>query len=208
MHAALNDFEKCLHAAPRVPPLIQIALLHAQFETIHPFLDGNGRTGRMLVTLYLWREKLLEKPVLYLSAYLKKYRKVYYERLTDYREGRVERWIGFFLDGVIETAESAIGSIRRITLLREQDMAAIATLNKTSAASAMRVLPRLFAQPVVTVDVIRIWAGFRTRAGAQKLIDHLCVLGILEATDASKKYARTYIYRKYVNIFEKSITSS
>ena len=208
MHAALHDFEKFLHTASPVPPLIQAALLHAQFETIHPFLDGNGRTGRMLVTLYLWKEKLLEKPVLYLSAYLKKYRRVYYERLTDYREGRQEQWIGFFLDGIIETAESATESVRRITLLRERDMAAIATLNKTSASSAMRVLPKLFAQPVVTVDVIRRWAGFRTRAGAQRLIDHLCAIGILETPDASKKYARTYVYRTYVDIFEKSITAS
>ncbi len=96
MHEALHDFEKFLHATDAMPPLIKAAYIHAQFETIHPFLDGNGRTGRMLITFYLWHEKLLEKPVLYLSSYFKKYKRVYYQRLTNYREDKIEKWIEFF----------------------------------------------------------------------------------------------------------------
>ncbi len=205
MHAALGDFEKFLHAGTVIPPLIQVALIHSQFETIHPFLDGNGRTGRMLVTFYLWKEGLLEKPTLYLSSYFKKYKQVYYRRLADYREGRSEKWVEFFLDGIIETAESAIETVREITVLREQDIAKISKLNKISSESAMNILPKLFAQPVVTVGTIQKWAGFSTRTGAQKVVDRFCELGILEIKDESQKYGRSYIYRKYVDIFEKSL---
>ena len=205
MHSALGEFEKFLHAVDTMPPLIKAAILHSQFETIHPFLDGNGRTGRMLITFFLCKEGLLEKPVLYLSSYFKKYKKVYYQRLTDYREGREEKWIDFFLDGIIETSESAIETVREITLLREQDIAKISKLNKTSSQSAMNVLPRLFAQPIVTVATIQEWSGFNTRTGAQKLIDRFSELGILEIKDDTVKYGRTYVYRKYLDIFEKSL---
>ena len=205
MIKALQDLEKFLNSADAMPPLIKASIIHSQFETIHPFLDGNGRTGRMLVTFYLLKEGLLEKPVLYLSSYFKKYKKVYYQRLTDYRENHEEKWIDFFLDGIIETSESAIGTVREITILREQDIIKISKLNKTSSESAMKILPRLFAQPIVTVGVIQKWAGFNTRTGAQKLIDRFSKLGILELKDESVKYGRTYVYRKYLNIFEKSL---
>jgi len=205
MHESLADFETFLHANTAIPPLIQVALIHSQFETIHPFLDGNGRTGRMLVTFYLWKEGLLERPTLYLSSYFKKYKKVYYQRLTDYREDRAEQWVEFFLDGIIETAESAIETVRNITVLRERDIAKISQLNKTSSASAMSILPKLFAQPIVTVGTIQEWAGFRSRTGAQKLIDRFSELGILEMKDESKKYDRSYVYRTYLDIFEKSL---
>ncbi|KKT76030.1 MAG: Filamentation induced by cAMP protein Fic [Candidatus Peregrinibacteria bacterium GW2011_GWA2_44_7] len=160
---------------------------------------------RSLITFFLCKEGLLEKPVLYLSSYFKKYKKVYYQRLTDYREGREEKWIDFFLDGIIETSESAIETVREITLLREQDIAKISKLNKTSSQSAMNVLPRLFAQPIVTVATIQEWSGFNTRTGAQKLIDRFSELGILEIKDDTVKYGRTYVYRKYLDIFEKSL---
>lgn len=205
MQDALHDFEKFLHAVDAMPPLVKAAIIHAQFETIHPFLDGNGRTGRMLIVFYLWQEKLLEKPVLYLSSYIKKYKKVYYQRLTDYREEKVEKWIDFFLDGIIETAESAIETVRKITLLREQDIAKISGINKTSAENAMKILRKLFAQPIVTVSIIQEWTGFNTRTGAQKLIDRFVSMGILEIKDQSVKYGRTYVYKKYLDIFEKSL---
>ena len=203
MKSALHDFEKFIHAVDAIPPLIKTALIHAQFETIHPFLDGNGRAGRMLVPFYLCQEQLLEKPVLYLSSFFKKYKKIYYQRLMDYREGQVEKWIGFFLDGIIEIAESAIVTVQKITALREHDIAKISTMNKTSSESAMKVLPQLFAQPLVDVKIIRKWAGFTTNAGAQGLIDRFIRAGILEIKDRSKTYARIYVYRKYLDIFEK-----
>ena len=203
MNRALGDLEKFLHTEDDMPPLIKAALTHAQFETIHPFLDGNGRTGRMLITFYLWQEGLLEKPVLYLSSYFKKYQKVYYQRLADYHEGNVEKWINFFLDGVIETSEAAVATAREITVLREQALEQIGKMNKTSYESALKILPKLFAQPIVTVSVMQEWTGFTTRTGAQKLIDRLIEAGILEIKDESKKYGRSYVYRTYLDIFEK-----
>jgi len=205
MQESLHDLEKFLHAEDIMPALVKTGLIHAQFETIHPFLDGNGRTGRMLITFYLWKEGLLEKPVLFLSSYFKKYKKIYYQRLTDYREQRVEKWVEFFLDGIIETAQSAIETVKKITALREQDIEKISTLNKTSSESAMKILPRLFAQPIVTVGIIQKWAKFTTRTGAQKLIDRFIAKGILEIKDETKTYGRTYVYRKYLDIFEKSL---
>ncbi len=205
MHQALSDLEKFLHAEDTMPSLVKTALIHAQFETIHPFLDGNGRTGRMLVTFYLWKEGLLEKPVLFLSSYFKKYKKIYYQRLTGYREEKVEKWIEFFLDGIIETAESAIETVKKITVLREQDIGKISAMNKTSSESALKILPKLFAQPIVTVGIVQKWAGFTTRTGAQKLIDRFIEKGIMEIKDETKKYGRTYVYRKYLDIFEKSL---
>ncbi len=194
-----------LSLSPAIPPLIQTALIHAQFETIHPFLDGNGRTGRMLITFYLWKEGLLDRPTLYLSSFFKKYKKTYYQRLTDYREGNVEKWLHFFLDGIMETSESAIETVREITVLRERDIAKISRLNKTASESAMIILPKLFAQPIVTVATIQEWAGFSSRSGAQKLIDRFVEMGMLRIKDATKSYGRSYVYRSYLDIFEKSL---
>ena len=159
----------------------------------------------MLIAFYLWQEKLLEKPVLYLSSYFKKYKKVYYQRLTDYREEGVEKWIEFFLDGIIETSEAAIETVRKITLLREQDIAKISMMNKTSSESMMKILPKLFAHPIITINMIQEWADFNTRTGTQKLVDRLISIGILEIKDDSVKYGRTYVYKKYLEIFEQSL---
>lgn len=205
MHRALGDLEAFLHTDDPMPPLIKAALIHSQFETIHPFLDGNGRTGRMLISCYLDQQGLLEKPVLYLSSYFKKYRKIYYQRLNDYREDKVEKWLGFFLDGIIETSESAIETVRKITLLRENDILKISQMNKTSSQSAMKILPRLFAQPIVTVSIMQQWTGFKTRTGAQKLIDRLTETDILSVKDEFQKYGRSYIYKTYLDIFEKGL---
>ena len=122
MNDALNDLEKFIHAEDDLPVVIKAGLIHAQFETIHPFLDGNGRTGRMLITFYLWKEGYLEMPVLFLSSYFKKYQQLYYEKLTDYHHGKVSAWIDFFLDGVIEIANEAIDIVGKITLLLEKNI--------------------------------------------------------------------------------------
>ena len=108
MNKALNDLEKFLRNEKTTLPLIHAALTHAQFETIHPFLDGNGRTGRLLITMLLCHRNMLERPVLFLSSFFKKHRKVYYQKLNGYHHGEVESWIDFFLDGVIETANDSI----------------------------------------------------------------------------------------------------
>jgi Fic family protein len=202
MNKSLGELEAFMHRDDTIPIVIKAGLLHAQFETIHPFLDGNGRTGRMLITFYLWKEEYLEKPVLFLSSYFKKYQKVYYERLSDYHSGKVFEWIDFFLDGVIEIAKEAIDIVGQITELREKDMTKIQTLGKRASESAAMVLPKLYAQPIVTAAVIQSWTGF-TRAGAQTVIDRFMKMNILSPKDKGKKYGQSYVYNEYVNIFNK-----
>ena len=202
MKRALSDLEHFIHASDDTTlPLIKAGLAHAQFETIHPFLDGNGRTGRMLITFYLWKEGLLEKPVLFLSAYFKKHQKVYYEKLDAYHSGNVESWIIFFLEGVIEIATEAICTVHEITQLREQDMMKIQSLGKRSSESAIMVLPRLYQMPIVNVAKIQEWTGF-TRVGAQNLIDRFIEMDILTERDPKRKYGKSYEYKKYIDIFK------
>lgn len=200
MQQALHDLEKFLHNEQATLPLIQAALLHAQFETIHPFLDGNGRTGRLLITMLLYHKKLLEKPTLFLSYYFKKHQKIYYKRLSDYSDGNVEPWINFFLDGVIETANDSISVCKEITKLREGDMVKIQSLAKRESESGVIMLRKLYAQPIVSTRNIMEWTGF-TRNGAQKVIDRFVKLGILELRDKKETYDRSYIYRRYIDIF-------
>jgi Fic family protein len=203
MHNALNDFEGFLHAENQTLPLIQTAIMHAQFETIHPFLDGNGRTGRLMITMLIFYKGLLERPVLFLSSYFKKYQKIYYQRLNAYHEnGEVEAWVDFFLDGIIETANASILASKEITRLREDDMSKIQMLAKRESESGVLVMRKLYAQPIVTTRSIMEWTGF-SRAGSQKLIDRFIKLDILEARDKNETYDKSYVYRKYLNIFLK-----
>lgn len=204
MHRALGDLERFMHADDSTLTLIKAALIHAQFETIHPFLDGNGRTGRMLITFYLWKEGFLEKPVLFLSSFLKKHQELYYEKLLGYQKhGAVDDWVSFFLEGVIEVANEAIEIVDKITALRERDMAKVQKLGKRSAESAALLLPKLYGQPVVNVALVKKWTGF-TRAGAQTVINRFIEMGILSPKDKDKKYGQSYIYKKYTDIFADS----
>ncbi|MBI4242897.1 MAG: Fic family protein [Planctomycetes bacterium] len=203
MHRALNDLEKFIHVDDDIPTVIKSGLIHAQFETIHPFLDGNGRTGRMLITFYLWKEGYLERPVLFLSSFFKKHKELYYEELLGYHNGNVSDWIEFFLDGVVEIANEAIDTVGKITILREKDLFKIQTLGKRASESATLVLPKLYAQPIVTVGIIQKWTGF-TRAGAQTVIDRFINMGILTPKDKGKKYGQSYMYKNYIDIFNKN----
>lgn len=201
MHSALGDLERFIHADDSTLTLIKAALIHAQFETIHPFLDGNGRTGRMLITFYLWKEGFLERPVLFLSSFFKKHQELYYEKLLGYqKDGRVDDWVDFFLEGVIEVANEAIDIVGKITALREEDMAKVQKLGKRSAESAALLLPKLYGQPVVNVALVQKWTGF-TRAGAQTVINRFIEMGILSPKDKDKKYGQSYIYKRYTNLF-------
>lgn len=202
MLKALDDFEKFLHSDDELLPLLKAGLIHAQFETIHPFLDGNGRTGRLLLTFYLWQKGLLEKPVLFLSSYFGKHKELYYDKLNGYHNGKVEEWLEFLLDGVIEIAEEAVVVAQAITVLRQEDMEKIQALSKTASESAVIVLRKLFALPIVNVNTIKEWTGF-TRQGAQQVIDRFVKLGILEQKDKNDKYGRSFIYRRYVDVFSK-----
>lgn len=200
MNNALSDFEKFLYEEKKALPLIHIGIMHGQFEAIHPFLDGNGRTGRLLITLLLCHRKLLERPVLFLSSYFKKHQKIYYEKLNAYHNGEVEKWIDFFLDGVIETAQEAINISKKIRQLRDDDMSKIQALAKRESESGVLVLSQLFGSPVVTTRRVMEWTGF-TRAGAQKVIDRFVSLGILNPQEEKGAYDRSYMYQTYVNIF-------
>ncbi|QQS15411.1 MAG: Fic family protein [Candidatus Moraniibacteriota bacterium] len=200
MQRALDDWEKFVHKDDNLLPLTKAAMLHGQFETIHPFRDGNGRTGRMITTLYLHEAGLLEKPTLFLSSYFKRYQKTYYARLEGYHSGEVEEWVRFFLTGVAETAQEAIETVHRITKLRERDILKIQGLDKRSSQSAIVVLPQLFALPIIDIVTVSRWTGF-SQNGAQKLVDRFVDLGILHIRDENRKYRRSYIYKDYVDIF-------
>jgi Fic family protein len=202
MKQALGELENFVYGEDNYPPLIKAGLLHAQFETIHPFADGNGRTGRMLVTMYLWQLKLLEMPLLYLSAYFKQHQDVYYERLGGYHseESRIGDWLDFFLDGVIDTAKSAILTCQRITALREEDMRKVQQLGRVSAPPTVEVLRNLYRLPTVGVADIADWTGF-TRQGAYKVIDRLVKMEILSPTKEPDAYGQKYTYRRYVDLF-------
>lgn len=202
MNRALIDLEKFLHNEKTTLPLIHTALTHAQFETIHPFLDGNGRTGRLLITMLLCHRNMLERPVLFLSSYFKKHQKIYYQKLHGYHFGEVEPWIDFFLDGVIRTANDSILISKQITKLREDDMAKIQALAKRESESGVLVLRKLYTQPIISSKTVMEWTKF-SRIGSQKLIDRFIKLGILDVKNEQKTYDRTYIYRRYIDIFTK-----
>ena len=202
MNRALDELEKFIYDDAPVLPLIKAGLLHSQFETIHPFTDGNGRTGRMMVTLYLTQTGRLGIPVLYLSSYFKKYQDRYYEVLNAYHSeaGSPNDWLNFFLDGVTETAESAIETCHKITELRLKDMAKVQSLGKSSAASTVKMLQQLYSLPIVGLAEVMKWTGY-SKQGAYNVIERLMRLDILSPR-GSKDYAQKYEYRRYLDIFK------
>lgn len=202
MNQALNDLEKFIHADDEYLPLIKAGLLHAQFETIHPFLDGNGRTGRMLVTMFLWHRRLLEMPVLYLSTYFKKHQETYYEKLNAYHSenGNVEEWVEFFLDGVVDIANSSIETCRKITELRERDMRKVQKLGKATAPKTLDMIRFLYKMPTVGIADVVNQTGY-SRPSAYKLIDRLVDMNILYPADENDGYGKKYTYKDYVEVF-------
>jgi Fic family protein len=202
MNRSLDELEKFIYDKAPVLPLIKAGLLHSQFETIHPFTDGNGRTGRMMVTLYLTQTGRLGIPVLYLSSYFKKHQDRYYEVLHSYHSetGSPNEWLNFFLDGVTETAESAIETCRKITELRLEDMAKVQSLGKSSAESTVKMLQHLYSLPIVGLAEVMKWTGY-SKQGAYNVIQRLIVLDILSPR-GSKDYAQKYEYRRYLDIFK------
>lgn len=203
MKNALDDFEKFIHADDGYLPLIKAGMLHAQFETIHPFVDGNGRTGRMIITMFLWHQKLLEAPVLYLSSYFKKHQEVYYEKLNGYHSenGDIEEWLDFFLDGVIDIAKSSIETCRKITEIRERDMRKIQQLGKTAAPKTLAMLRLLYRMPTVGIaDVIKE-TGY-SRQGAYNMIERLMDMEILVPIKSDGEYGQKYAYKDYLDLFK------
>ncbi|RJQ25461.1 Fic family protein [Candidatus Parcubacteria bacterium] len=202
MHKSLYELEKFIHAQDQYPSLVRAGLIHAQFETIHPFTDGNGRAGRMLIVMYIHHAKLLELPILYLSSYFKKHQKLYYQKLQNYHDEQadIDAWLEFFLDGVAEMAQSSIKTCAKITSLRDRDFAKMQKLGRKSAQSTLEIIRKLFNQPIVGVGEIMKWTGFSLQ-GSYNMIDRLRKLGILEPLGVSE-YGQKYIYADYYEIFD------
>ena len=197
---ALGDLERFLHAEDTLPPLVKIALAHVQFETIHPFLDGNGRVGRLLITFLLTEREVLHKPVLYLSHYFKQHRQTYYETLQAVRDhGAWEEWLVFFLRGVVEVAKEAAGTAKRILQLREEHRAAITTRMARGAANGHKVLERLFDRPILSVNDVRDITGI-TFAAANNIVSRLVELGILSEMTGNARNRR-FSYAPYIALF-------
>lgn len=196
----MGDLEKFLHNPGNIPALIWIGLAHAQFETIHPFLDGNGRVGRLLITFLLCQREILLQPVLYLSHYFKRYRSEYYEHLQAIRDaGDWEGWLAFFLRGVIAVSSEATDTARRIVALREEHRNAVVARLGHAAGNAHRLLDRLYKHPLVSVSAVRELTGTSYTA-ANNLVSRFVDIGILEEATGYRRN-RVFRYEPYIRLF-------
>lgn len=199
MEHSLSDLEKYIHEDISISNLIKIALIHYQFETIHPFLDGNGRMGRLLIVLLLKEQGIAQYPVLYLSYFFKKNRNRYYELLNNVRiKGEFEEWIKFFIEGICEISEDAISSIQKIIELRRIDIEKIRNIPKGNVSNLLLVYDYLLKHPFLETEDIRILSDL-SKPTVNKLLETLIELEILELVEEKKRY-RQYVYKKYVDI--------
>tara|TARA_R110002110_G_scaffold88342_6_gene230131 strand:- start:1651 stop:2817 length:1167 start_codon:yes stop_codon:yes gene_type:complete len=201
LNEALSELERFVHSEPDLPVLVQIALVHAQFETIHPFLDGNGRLGRLLITFLLCEKGVLEEPSLYISHFFKRFKSEYYERLQAVRDGGDwEGWVNFFLRGVRDVAREGARTAGEILKLREDHRRLISEeLSRAQAGSAAHLLDHMYRSPVVSVasaaSIIQ-----RSFANSNTLISRLCDLGLLEEITGRER-DRLFRYSPYVSLF-------
>lgn len=203
MHVALGEWERFLYEPVEVPVLIRAGLLHAQFETIHPFLDGNGRVGRLLITFFLCEREVLVRPMLYLSHYFKANRTEYYDRLQAIRDhGDWENWLKFFLRGIAVVANEATDVARKILNLRESDRERIRVTMGRATADAIRLHENLFARPFINVSHAMVITG-RGFAAANRMVGQLQELGILEEQTGNQRN-RVFLYREFLRLFDDS----
>ncbi|WP_289111423.1 Fic family protein [uncultured Bacteroides sp.] len=198
---AMSDLEKYVNADDELDALIRAALIHYQFETIHPFLDGNGRVGRLLITLFLMEKKVLTTPALYISYFLKKNRVEYYDRMTEVRaKGNYEQWVKFFLQAIMESAEDATATIDELIVLHDTNVAKISKLGR-AAKNAMLVFNYLESNPIIEIRKTAEALGI-TFNTASSAVNRLVDAGILvQTTDTSRN--RTFAYEAYLNILRK-----
>jgi Fic family protein len=197
---ALGALERFLHHDDQLPPLVKIALAHAQFETIHPFLDGNGRVGRLLITFLLTEAGIVQKPVLYLSHYFKQHRQAYYDHLQGVRDaGAWEAWLAFFLRGVVEVATEAAETARRSLVLREEHRAAITARLGRAAGNGHKVLESLFDRPIVSVGEVQRLTG-TTFTAANTTVARLQEIGVLQEITGYARNRR-FRYAPYIGLF-------
>jgi Fic family protein len=200
MNNALNNFESFIHTEKTMPILIKVGLAHAQFETIHPFLDGNGRMGRLLITFILCHEGVLHKPLLYLSHFFKVNRLEYYEYLQKVRDdGDWESWLKFFLRGVYEVAQEATATARNIVQLRESHRNIVTTYFSRSAGLTYQLLEYLYERPIITVNGAAKVTGL-SYANANRLVMKLQEYGLLHQMDKYQRNRR-FIYSDYLAMF-------
>lgn len=197
---ALGDLEAFMHSDAYIPALVKIGMIHAQFETIHPFLDGNGRVGRLLITFLLMQNEILLKPVLYISHYFKRNRSEYYERLQAVRDhGEWEGWIKFFLAGIAAVSLEATETARAIVDLRERHRSLVTERFGRAAANGLNILETLFRSPIVTIGQIQKTLGI-TYPPANALVQRFVEAGILFEMTGQERY-RVYQYSPYINLF-------
>ena len=202
MLTAMSDLEKYINSDDTLDPLIQAALIHYQFETPHPFLDGNGRVGRLLITLFLMEKDILSTPALYISYYLKMNRIEYYDRMTQVRRtGDYEQWISFFLQAFADSAEDAIHTIDRLTALHDKSTKLFDSLTKRQRTSVLKVFSYLESNPIIDIQktATTLEMSYNT---VSKVVSILIEDGILKQTDKSGK-AKIYSYTEYLDILRK-----
>lgn len=198
----MTDLEKFIHAnTPEIPALVKAGLVHVQFETIHPFLDGNGRLGRLLITFLFCAQGIMTEPTLYLSLYFKTHRRRYYDLLQQVREsGDWETWLEFFLEGIIETSRQATSAAKEILNLFDVDRRQIESLGRP-AASALRVHQLLQQKPMVSIPTASKELSLSPPTVAKSL-RHLEQLGILREI-TGKSRGRSFLYTKYLDILDR-----
>jgi Fic family protein len=196
----MSDLEKFTHNEEHLlPDLIKIGIIHYQFETIHPFLDGNGRVGRLLITLYLVDKEILKQPILYLSDFFERNKTLYYDNLMRARtHNDLKQWLKFFLVGVIETAKNGVTTFDEILKLKSNSELQIQTLGSRSN-NAQKILYHLFKKPIIDVNKVLEITGVSQRTG-YSLIADLEKLEILEEVTGGKR-GKIYAFRKYLKIF-------
>ena len=203
MENAMSDLEKYINADDGTAPLVKAALLHYQFETIHPFLDGNGRVGRLLITLFLLEKKVLTVPALYISYFLKRNRLEYYDRMMEVRKnGDYEQWIKFFLQAFVESAEDAVATIDKLKALHEKSFAVLLTsIPKRQLENAGKLFTYLEANPIIdiTKTAQQLDLAYNTTS---RLVSAFVKLGLLRQSNTKNKN-RVYAYEEYLQILRK-----
>ena len=203
MQESLNNLEKFLHDSIPLPALVKIGLAHAQFETIHPFLDGNGRTGRLLITFLLCQQNILKYPLLYLSYYFKKYRSEYYAHLQSVRDsGNWEDWLKFFLKGVYEVAQEASYTARHIVAMKEEHRQFLLDNMGRRAANAITLIENLYSKPIINIEQVQEIVQI-SYPNANSLVKDLCEASLLEEITGQKRN-RAFAYAPYLNVFKDS----
>ena len=198
---ALGALESFIHGPTKLPVLVQVGLVHAQFETIHPFLDGNGRVGRLLITFLLCQRGILGEPVLYLSHFFRQHRSEYYDRLQAVRDsGDWEGWLAFFLRGVAEVSGVAVDTVRRVLTLREEHRTLVTEHLGRAAANGHRVLDYLYRRPLVSVGSVQEITG-TAYSSANDLVARLELIGVLEEVTGNRRN-RVFRYGPYLKALD------